>query len=115
MCFSSYSLGLLIFLFNVNRLIASGSPGGIIFKSTIISIYFHDSPFQTPLSTAAWYFCCAHIHSSQSMYLWDSAKWLALLPGEPRRISRSFFRSQRNGYSERGMVHSLEGATWRRS
>jgi len=58
----SFSLGLVIFLFYINRSIASGTLtlvalcglSYIIF--TVIPIFFRDSPFQTPLSTAAWYY-----------------------------------------------------------
>ena len=54
--------GLVIFLIDVNRSIGFGiltlvAICGLSYTIfTVIPILFHDSPFQTPLTTAAWYF-----------------------------------------------------------
>lgn len=54
--------GLVVFLIDVNRSIGFGILALVVICGlsytvfTIIPILFHDSPFQTPLTTAAWYF-----------------------------------------------------------
>ncbi|KAI0267734.1 hypothetical protein BC834DRAFT_821932, partial [Gloeopeniophorella convolvens] len=62
--------GLVVFVFDIHRGIAAGILAlvvgcGLAYAVlTVFPVIFHDGPFQTPLSTAAWYLCHLFLRSA---------------------------------------------------
>jgi len=115
--------GLVIFLLDVNHSIAFGILSlvaicGLSYTIfTIFPILFHDSPFQTPLTTAAWYI--HHLSLRANLIAADRllagfGETVGLATWRTREVINSLSdRSKR--YLNRGMGRSLEDAAKRQS
>lgn len=115
--------GLVIFLFDIYRSIAFEVLAlvaicGLLYAVfTVLSIFFHDSPFQTPLTTATWYFHHLSLRACliAAKHLLTRFSQVVGLATRRTQVVLKQLSDRSKHYLKRGMDKSLEDTARQRS